>query len=328
MRFFELARLLHQFYDVKTNASKFVCILVDSVFTDEALEQSNPNPLYKKKKSTLEAYYSGRLSISSADARTLNSLITEERCISFMASYSYDTLAEIRDHMAKYGFKLQPFEVPDACTNILVQSIRRRAEGKDDNVTTLNYKRHETGKLIKNIAPATIERRGDKLHIAGEEIQISHEDAPETLQEHEKAMAYIRALYEVYAQKLKMAEFNDADIQNLTRPLRSNFSEQRMAYYSAISVEHSIRDVFDDGEDEFRKLKVDAWHGINSTYWRDDFPDGYARLNAVLDKITNTTLDGSVLSQIRNLMDNLTKKGVCHILVNDGVIVSWVDING
>ena len=100
----------------------------------------------------------------------------------------------------------------------------------------------------------------------------------------------------------------------------------RTAYYSAVSIERSVRDIFDDGEDEFIRLKDDAWHGINTTYWKD-YSDGYARLNAVLEKITSTTLDSSVLSQMRNLIGNLEKKGICHILVNDGVIESWVNID-
>src|SRR5699024_12646518 len=73
-------------------------------------------------------------------------------------------------------------------------------------------------------------------------------------------------------------------------------------------------------------LPIYAWHGINTTYWKD-YEDGYARLNAVLEKITSTTLDSSVLSQMRNLIGNLEKKGICHILVNDGVIESWVNID-
>lgn len=47
--------------------------------------------------------------------------------------------------------------------------------------------------------------------------------------------------------------------------------------------------------------------GINTTYWRK-YADGYERLNTVLEKITSTSLDGSVLSQMRNLIGNLEKK--------------------
>ncbi len=162
------------------------------------------------------------------------------------------------------------------------------------------------------------------MHISGEVITIHQSLVPDDVNKHE--LDYIRALYEVYAQKLNKATFTADDISSLPKRYAENYKEQRMAYYSAVSIERSVRDIFDDGEDEFGRLKDDAWHGINTTYWKD-YEDGYARLNAVLEKITSTTLDSSVLSQMRNLIGNLEKKGICHILVNDGVIESWVNID-
>lgn len=139
-------------------------------------------------------------------------------------------------------------------------------------------------------------------------------------------MNTLHALYEVFAEKLNRENFTKDDMPLLNRGMRENFREQREAYYSAVSVERSVRDMFTDGEDEFQILKDDAWHGIDTTYWKD-YPDGYARLNAVLEKVTSTSLDRSILSQMRNLIGNLEKKGICHILVNDGTIESWVHVN-
>ena len=58
--------------------------------------------------------------------------------------------------------------------------------------------------------------------------------------------------------------------------------------------------------------------------YRKRYDSGYDRLIAVLEKITNTRLDLSTLVQIRNLIGNMERKGICHILVNDGTIESWV----
>lgn len=142
----------------------------------------------------------------------------------------------------------------------------------------------------------------------------------------EQELEYIHALYEVFAEKLNRENFTKDDMPLLNRGMRENFREQREAYYSAVSVERSVRDMFTDGENEFQILKDDAWRGIDTTYWKDH-PDGYARLNAVLEKVTSTSLDRSILSQMRNLIGNLEKKGICHILVNDGTIESWVHVN-
>ena len=72
-------------------------------------------------------------------------------------------------------------------------------------MTLLNYQRMEAGKKLKNIAPATIERRGDKLHISGEVITIHQALVPDDVGKHE--LDYIRALYEAYAQKLNRETF-------------------------------------------------------------------------------------------------------------------------
>ena len=59
----------------------------------------------------------------------------------------------------------------------------------------------------------------------------------------------------------------------------------------------------------------------------EDYENGYDRLKAVLEKITNTTLSKSALVNVIGLIGNLEKKGICHILVNDDVINSWVNVD-
>lgn len=324
MKFCDFAQFMHHSYEEKVNAGEFVAILIDAILDDTAVESDSSNPIYDLAKSTKEAYYSGRLHISQKNAAVISPRIDEMKFADFVNTYSFDALNHMKDKLAEFNFDVEPSEVGQACANILAQIIRRRAEGLSDDVITLNYQRTEAGKKLKNIAPATIERRGDKLHISGEVIIIHQALVPDDVGQNE--LDYIRALYEAYAQKLNKNTFTSDDIPSLPRRYAENYKEQRIAYYSAVSIERSIRDIFDDGEDEFGRLKEDAWHGINTTYWKD-FQDGYARLNAVLEKITSTTLDSSVLSQMRNLIGNLEKKGVCHILVNDGVIASWVNID-
>lgn len=324
MRFCDLAKLMHQYDESKTNAGEYVAVLIDAILDDESLQKTNePNPIYNLGKSTKEAYFSGRLQISRKNASAISPRIDEIKFADFVNNYSLDALDHIREKLSEFGFTVSALDVGQTLGNILGQIIRRRAEGLDDNVVTLTYKRIENGQLLKNIVPSTIVRRGDKLHIAGEEITINQLIMPDEIENHE--LDYIHALYEAYAEKLQKNTFTAADVSTLPKKYAENYKNQRIAYYSAISIERSVRDVFDDGENEFELLKNDAWEGINTTYWKD-YDDGYSRLNAVLEKITSTTLDKSVLTQMRNLIGNLEKKGICHILVNDGVISSWVFI--
>lgn len=324
MKFCNLVQFLHSNYEININAGDFVAVIIDAILDDEAVDNDFQNPICTLKKSTKEAYYSGRLQISRKKAAMIAPRIDETKFAGFIDTYSIDALNYMKDKLAEYGFDVEPYETGKACANILAQIIIRRAEGLSDDVVSLNYQRMEMGKKLKNITPATIERRGNKLHISGEVITINQMLVPDDISKHE--LDYIYALFEAYAEKLKMNTFTTEDVSSLPKRYAENYREQRIAYYSAVSIERSVRDIFDDGEDEFQRLKNDAWHGINTTYWKD-YEDGYSRLNAVLEKITSTTLDNSVLSQMRNLIGNLEKKGICHILVNDGVIESWVNID-
>lgn len=330
MKFCELAKILHKYRrDRSETTAMCVQILTDAILDDVALEKigsadEDINPMYGKKESTLQAIYSGkRLKISEEDAGIMLSRVDEAHFADFVNQYSYDALSQMSEDISKYGFDAHPDNVGEICGNIMAQIINNRAEGKSDDITTLTIKKKETGKRVKDIAPATIERRGDKLHICGEEIVIHQMLVPQNVANIE--LKYIKALCDAYAQALGRTAVTEADIPSLPDPFPEDYTDQRKAYYSAESIEHSIRDTFDDGEDEFAKLKKDAWDGIRMTYRNSRrYADGYERLVAVLEKVTSTTLDLSVLSQIRNLIGNLEKMGICHILVNDGTISSWV----
>lgn len=103
-----------------------------------------------------------------------------------------------------------------------------------------------------------------------------------------------------------------------------NFYDQRKAYLSAESIQRSISEVYEDGENQFDILKEDTFGGIKTTYY-DDFDTGYRRLLEVLKKVSDIELSKSKLMLIKNLIGNLERLGIVHILVNDETIKSWVD---
>ena len=192
MRFCDLVQLMHHNYEVKKNAGDFVCVLIDAILDDEALEKDQePNPMYALGKSTREAYYSGRLPISQKRAGNIAPRISEEKFAGFVDTYSMDALDHMRDKLAEFGFDVPSYEVGKALANILAQIIRRRADGLSDDVVTLNYERHESGRLLKDISPATIERRGDKLHIGGEVITIHQLLVPDNVNKQELDLSLI-----------------------------------------------------------------------------------------------------------------------------------------
>jgi DNA-binding winged helix-turn-helix (wHTH) protein len=192
--------------------------------------------------------------------------------------------------------------------------------GSKDSVVT-----DESGKPYVPINPVRYDSVSRIIVIGSESIQLPVKLEPlSTLAPQE--LPYINALCEVYAEKLNKVVTPDT-IDTLDTNLRRHYSEQRKAYYSAESIQRSMREVFADGEKQFDVLKSDAYDGISDTYLDDRYHTGYERLMAVLDKITNITLNKSSLINVIGLIGNLEKKGICHILVNDDVIKSWVNIN-
>lgn len=142
-------------------------------------------------------------------------------------------------------------------------------------------------------------------------------------------LPYVNALCDVYAEKLGKAigDIMPDMIPSLSKNIQRHYSSQRKAYYQAEYVKHVARETFADGDRQFVALKEDAYTGIEDTYFDEDYATGYDRLKAVLDRITTITLTKSALMNVVGLIGNLEKKGVCHILVNDERVKSWVDID-
>lgn len=175
------------------------------------------------------------------------------------------------------------------------------------------------------ITPTRYESNSRIIYLGTDEIVLPVQLVPQSaLETHE--LPYINALCEVYAEKISR-EVTPNSIDTLPPMYRRHFAEQRKAYYSAESVHRSVREVFTDGEQQFSALKDDAYDGIEPTYYDDNYATGYDRLRAVLEKITSTTLAKSSLVNIIGLISNLEKKGICHMLVNDERIRSWVVID-
>lgn len=327
MNFHEFAHLLKQYNESKAHSRDFILELFDAILDDKALEKkTEPNPLYGLNKSTLTSYFSRKQPIPRYIAAAINPRTDSKKFSRYIASYSKDARKAIAGKLADYGFDVGYDQVSKACGDIFAHIIRLSAEGLPDDVTTLeDTETEKSKKCLRDIPLSSVIRSGNKFHINGATVNITQLPIPDNAAPHEEL--YIAAICEVFAEHLKRIAVTEKEIPFLEEPLPSFFKDQRKAYYSAVSIERSIRDVYEDGESEFQTIKSDAWEGINMTLMRD-YKNGYDRLITVLEQSINMTLNKSVLCQIRDLISNLEKKGICHILVNDGIIKSWVSVNG
>lgn len=166
------------------------------------------------------------------------------------------------------------------------------------------------------------------IYLGNEQVKIPIELIQPNLLTPEE-LPYVNALCDIYAEKLGVAlgEINpDTRSTALPKKLLHHYSSQRKAYYQAEFVKRMARETFSDGAKQFSTLKEDAFAGIEDAYY-DDYSTGYDRLKAVLERITTISLTKSALINLVGLIGNLEKKGICHILVNDDIIKSWVNID-
>ena len=67
--------------------------------------------------------------------------------------------------------------------------------------------------------------------------------------------------------------------------------------------------------------KTQTFDYISDTY-RDDYPNGYKRLIAVLKKVVDSKTQAAI-DGCDQLIQSKERKGVCHLLAIDGII-HWV----
>lgn len=229
-----------------------------------------------------------------------------------------------KDHLqtflARRGITVEIDELGSAMQDILSQIFHGLAKGIRDVDIQLTI--HEPRPSIKNLAENRIYFENGKLIIDGETIELPIQLDESQIYEFESG--YISALCNAYAEALSRDEVTVDDIPNLPRKYQANFYDQRKAYLSAESIQRSISEVYEDGENQFDILKEDAFFGIKTTYY-DDYDTGYRRLLEVLKKVSDIQLTKSKLMLIKNLIGNLERLGIVHILVNDETIKSWVD---
>ena len=328
MFFHEIASELKTYMDPTGRGGDFVIALVgdtlrDPMTEEEVLMDENDefNPLVSRMSiNMLDQILEGKKFISKARAGLICSRYDGQDFADEIDNL-YDADKEhLQAFLEHRGIIVEINELGSAVQDIMNQIFHGLSKGIHDVAITLTI--HDPKPSIKNLAGDRIYCEDGKLYIDGNviELPIKLSDA----QIYDFEAGYISALCDAYADALSRDAVTVDDIPTLPKKFQTNFYDQRKAYLSAESIQRSIREVYEDGENQFDILKEDAFSGIKTTYL-DDYDNGYRRLLEVLKKISDVQLTKSKLSLIKNLIGNLERLGIVHILVNDKTIMSWVD---
>jgi hypothetical protein len=135
-------------------------------------------------------------------------------------------------------------------------------------------------------------------------------------------MPYVSELLSAYADAEGKPGFTKKELKGYTT-YQDDFERQRKNYYAAESIRRGIRDAYQkDDLSYFDELKEETYDGVVDVMARK-YTNGYERLNSVMSHATMINVNGCLLGQIPGWINAKEKKGVCHILVNDGRI-KWV----
>lgn len=318
----ELSNYLNMLYPYIGDGKNEVIFMRD--LFDHLIDDTDPNiinPLYNLTPDYTRRIYNGTGKLSKKRATTILSNLDELK----YANYIHDQLTtdaalNLEKDVRNLGLDFENEELPEQCGKIIVNILKEITQKKKTKSTPEPVPLNTKTELSKVPLPS-VYVKDSKIHIGNQSFNL-HEKIEPPSEIEPIELPYIEAILSAYAQAEELDSITKDSLPDLPKKYQKNFIEQRENYYNIDSIFHSIREVFEDGEEDFNRLKEDTYDGISDTCWQD-YSNGYIRLIEVLKHATVITLSKSYLSQITNLIGNSEKKGVCHLLVNDGKI-KWV----
>ncbi len=177
---------------------------------------------------------------------------------------------------------------------------------------------HNMSRTIMGTPRQQISIMGCNLYIGNDVITLPEELA--ILDSDSTSNKYEKDVVDALIDRKKKNGNPNATSSDMTSKDEEYLKNQRRYFYHAERLRRGIRDVYEDGNDQFDYLKEQTYEGVIEKY-SEEFHDGYCRLQAVLSKATDLPLNQSVLA---NAVSHETRKGMCHVLANEGIIKSWV----
>lgn len=221
----------------------------------------------------------------------------------FIGNITTDTEISIINKFDEYGITLRPGHIPEDISKTL------------DNILNIIT-------IPKKVSLRHAKISGNTVSIGSRTFKLPAAlSMPENVVD--KESTYVDALLEVYSQAEHITKIELDDLIKMPLEYQQHFRIQRESFYSAESVLHQIRDTFNDGEVEFNNFKDETLAGIIDEVIKKQ-KNAYERVKYVLHIVISVQYSKSLLSRPGNGLIGLReKKGIVHMLVNDGVI-QWV----
>lgn len=276
-------------------------------FVDDTEDEEEKNPTYDKSESFLRKVYSGIELLPVECAEYYRSHLSSIAFENFINDVDDSAIANLVEDLKAYNEYLSVWNFAEEFTRLLDRIL----------YNIINFTQAPSIRYAEFLGNSQV-KIGDKTLNLPPLLVV--QDDIQTMENH-----YIDALLEVYSQDSKIEIISIDHLKTLHPKYIKHFKMQRQYFYSAESVLHQIRDIFKDGEDEFNKLKEETYEGVESLL-AVSHKNGLDRLDKVLIHVTILNYSRSYLGRNNNgLVGPNEKKGILHMLVNDGKIEWLVD---
>jgi len=335
MTFSSLMQLFDKYFGGETsNAGDFLMMLVDNFMEDpttnadkEKAEKEKYNPFAGLQSDTLRGYVNGKRPLPQKHAKAIRGKLDRAKFADFVYSFSSNALSSLCKELMSHGIKTKENTVGEDCADLFEQVIDSCTKSQklpaNLGMEAGTYVEPESFG-VSDIPLETVYIKDGLLHVGNDVIKLSERlTVPPDIDNREHG--YIPKLYEAYSDAENTEITHDA--LHAYPKYKNNFSEQRMNFFNALYVIEVVRGKFAKNEwlEQLSILKSEIHSGISDVYY-GDYDHGYARLVAVLIQANNTPINKSSLAKIRNFIGVSEKKGMCHILVGEGKIKSWVNV--
>lgn len=312
----EYLNLIYPYLAKSKNHAEFLIDYFDWCIEEDSENQIN-NPLASLSLDYQNRIFNGTKNISVQNSNKILSLLNRERHSEyFECNTAIDALDALENDLVKYIEVDTSLDTSDICFDALTTILTAISRKEEPEISVTPNNRM----YIRNLQDLEVSVIDGKIVFkntnlsSGEVISVPEEFSDQELR-------YINALFAAYSDESK-TDISKENIDNSLMKYKRNFSNQRKNFFSAETVNRFVRDGFLDGEDHFLELLDETYEGISETVW-SEYDNGYQRLNETLKHVSNISLNGAILAQIPQLINNKVRKGICHILVNKNRI-EWV----
>lgn len=292
---------------------------------DEELDAADNYYPFANKKSASAAYYMirGGKGIPADAVNKVSGHFDKTGMLTAIETLAHDTKLNLLNDLKNECVDCSLDNMNEVCAELFNSYIQAAlGQPQSDNFGVIE-KRNDIGEIIPPVPIVPVRYRDGKVYTGDSVIELSPYLEPSS--EEDDELPYIDALMEVYSEKEKRP-INRENTGTLNQFLFKHFGNQKRAYAEAHRLQRRVRESFSDGEEQFATLEDDTYECVEMVYYDDSYGSGFDRLQAVLKQAAVIPAHKSALYNISGLIGGLEQKGICHILVNNGRIKSWVNM--